>query len=181
MEINTKPTGKQKRAFREIVENGRNLGEAMVKAGYSPNTAKAPTKMTTTKGWEQLLNEALPDKTLTKVHKQLLKSTHIEHMVFPLNITDDEIKKLLEDVNCTTRKFQHSETQIHVWFWCANDKARKDALDMAYKLKGRYKEKSLFDVPPNSSFTIEIKTDDKNDRSPVALQTESSLGRITKE
>mgnify|MGYP001617028629 CR=1 FL=1 len=68
-------TQKHKKAFEEIVENGRNKGEAMIKAGYSPNTAKAPTKMTKTKGWQELLEKHLPDSALIKVHKEGLSAS----------------------------------------------------------------------------------------------------------
>lgn len=157
-----KPTGKQKRAFKEIVENGRNLGDAMVKAGYSKNTAKAPTKMTTTKGWEALMEKNLPDKILAKIHKQLLKSTNIEHMVFPTASTDEEIKKLLESVNCTVRKIQRGDIATHVWFWASNDKSRKEALDMAYKLKGRYKDKPLIDNSKHIHYDLRETLDKEN-------------------
>jgi hypothetical protein len=39
----------------------------MIKAGYSENTAKAPTKLTKSKGWEELLAKYIPDDKLTKV------------------------------------------------------------------------------------------------------------------
>ena len=48
----------QKRAFKEIVEKGRKKGAAMVSAGYSKNTAIAPTKLTESKGFQELMNEA---------------------------------------------------------------------------------------------------------------------------
>ena len=59
-------------------------------------------------------------------------------MVFPLKMTDKMITDLLATVNCTPQKFQHGDTANHVWYWAADNKARKDALDMAYKIKGRY-------------------------------------------
>lgn len=61
------PTLKQKKAFKEMVETGRTKGEAMVNAGYSKNTAKAPTKLTESKGWKELLEKHIPDSKLTKV------------------------------------------------------------------------------------------------------------------
>ena len=51
-------TEMQKRAFKEIVENGRKKGDAMVRAGYSENTAIAPTKLTESKGFQELMNDA---------------------------------------------------------------------------------------------------------------------------
>ncbi len=48
----------QKRAFEEIVGKGRKKGESMIRAGYSKNTAIAPTKLTESKGFKELLEEA---------------------------------------------------------------------------------------------------------------------------
>jgi len=106
------PTGKQKRAFKELVENGRTKGDAMVKAGYSKNTAKAPTKMTNSKGWKELTEEYLPDKLLAKKHKELLEVP---------------IKK---------RQWIKGELQYETEELDTN--AVKSGLDMAYKLKGHY-------------------------------------------
>lgn len=53
-------------------------------------------------------------------------------------MTDETIIELLADVGCTVRRIEHGETARHVYFWSADSKARKDALDMAYKLKGKY-------------------------------------------
>lgn len=50
-------TYKQKRALDELVEDGRNIGKALVRAGYSENTAKAPTKVTQSKGFIKLCEE----------------------------------------------------------------------------------------------------------------------------
>lgn len=136
----------------------------MRKAGYSVSTSHAPTKMTKTKGWNLLIErDGLDDDSLTKVHVELLRSTTLDHMVFPPLrskkkepsdtdaeelfhegamdgevISDAEIIQLLADVNCTVRKIVHGETSRHVYFWSSNDKSRKEALDMAYKLKNKF-------------------------------------------
>ena len=135
-----KPTIKQAGAIKELVEKGGKIsvGKAMRKAGYSPQTAKNPKKLTDSKAWDRLMEEYLPDRELAKVHYGLLKSMRIEHMVFPTNIKDEEIDELLKSVNCQVRKIQHGDMAIHCWFWSPNDKARNDALDKAYKLKGKY-------------------------------------------
>ena len=58
----------------------------------------------------------------------------------------------------------------------------KDRADLIEQLRKEIEgDKPLIDLSQHQHFTIEIKTDDKNDRSPVALQTESSLGRNTEE
>lgn len=64
----------------------------------------------------------------------------------------------------------------------SDQKSKKDIVDQLNDLTKEIEgDKPLIDNSQHQHFTIEIKTDDKNDRSPVALQTESSLGRITEE
>lgn len=172
-------TIKQKRAFTRVVENGGNVSRAMMEVGFSPATAKTPQKLTTSKGWQELMNTFLPDKDIALKHKQLLNSQYVDHMTFPLGcrltsekadymktakkdgtkekgevISDEEITALLAEVSCVVRRIVHGESARHVYFWSPDNKARKDAIDMAYKLKGRYEEKStgagvnILIVPP---------------------------------
>lgn len=173
------PTPKQKIAFSLISENIRNpkpdvtLGKTMLQAGYSQQVALKPKLVTESKGFRELMEAAgLDDDSLTRTHSQLLRSSRLDHMVFPLetedepeeekppvelepqpqggalkrqhkkrarsHLSDDDIRKLLADVNCTVRRIVHGETARHVYFWAPDNKARKEALDMAYKLKGSY-------------------------------------------
>ena len=67
-------TIRQKRAA-QLVATGSNMAEVMVKAGYSPRTARAPGKLTKSKGWKQLLEKYMPDDKLLSVHNELLDST----------------------------------------------------------------------------------------------------------
>lgn len=186
-------TIKQKKAFNRVVENGGNVSRAMMEVGYSPATAKTPQKLTTSKSWEELMKTYLNDDELGKRHKELLNSTRIDHMVFPLgpkgeddsnlsgarssneggghdvepeaampeehkertSLTDKEIIGMLAEVNCKVRRIVHGETARHVYFWAADNKARKDALDMAYKLKGRY---------PREGSTVAVQVNINEDR-----------------
>ena len=132
------PTMKQRRAIKNVVENGGNVSKAMRDAKYSIETAKNPKKLTDSRAWEELVEENLPDKDLSRLHKKLLNSKRIEHMVFPTATEDKDITSLLKSVNCVVRKIQHGDMAIHVWFWATNDKALQSGLEMAYKLKGRY-------------------------------------------
>lgn len=167
-------TTRQKMAAKEVVGNGGNVTKAMLKAGYSKNTANTPQKLTESKGWEELMEEFLSDAELQEKHRGLLQATRIEHMTFPLGpkgeddpnlsgaspeleddgseddpeskrlkaerttLTDKEIIDMLGEVNCKVKRIVHGETARHVYYWVLDAKARKDALDMAYKLKGRY-------------------------------------------
>ena len=99
-----KPTEKQKEAFRILLENGCTEKEAMIKAGYSPNTAISPKKLRQTKGWQQLLEEYLPDEDLTKKHKEFLNSKKEEIGLKALDLGYKVKGKLVERIEYSGRK-----------------------------------------------------------------------------
>jgi hypothetical protein len=109
-----RPNIKQKKAFQLVVEKRRSVSAAMREVGYSPQTAVNPKNLTETIGWKQLMEEYLPDSLLAQKHKELLtigrKKRKIRH-----GTTIEEIEEI--DTN-----------------------AVKAGLDMAYKIKGAYKE-----------------------------------------
>lgn len=152
-----------------LAENhGMAMGEAMIRAGYSPITALKPSNLTNSKGWQELMDEYLPEENVAQVHRALLNSHNIDHMVFPLGpkdeteieqfiarekektekagkvyvevdyLSDEHIREMLKDVNCTVRRIVHGEQARHVYFFAPDNRARKDALDMVYKLRGSY-------------------------------------------
>ncbi|MFA6095912.1 MAG: hypothetical protein WC767_03680 [Candidatus Paceibacterota bacterium] len=152
------------------------MGEAIRATGlFSEKTANNPQRITESKTWNELMEIHLSDDDLSRAHKELLMSTTLDHMVFPLGpldeddpnfsgatpsssdlsdddegegethdeaerttMTDAEIIELLAGVNCQVRKIVHGKSARHVYFWSRDNRARKDALDMAYKLKKRY-------------------------------------------
>lgn len=67
-----RPTMRQREALKQFMLNPRNKGEALRKAGYSPNTAIDPSNVINSKGFQQLLEEELPDDYLLGKHKRLL-------------------------------------------------------------------------------------------------------------
>lgn len=50
-------TAKQVKAVEAMVENGGIASRAMEEAGYSPNTAKTPQKLTESKGFQEICEE----------------------------------------------------------------------------------------------------------------------------
>jgi hypothetical protein len=71
------PTIKQKRALMKVVENGGNITKAMKDVGYSLATVNNPDVLTSSKGWQELLNEFLPDGILLKTELEGLGATKI--------------------------------------------------------------------------------------------------------
>jgi len=166
------------KVIKALVGTGGKMAPAMREAGYSDVMVNNPQRLTKTKTWNDLLEEHLPDSLLTESHVSLLKSTRLDHMVFPLEhtekkvvkkrpkpadedmdddeemmdapqmlskediLTDKDIKEMLLSVNCTVKRIVHGETCRHVYFWSSDNKAKKEALEMAYKLKSRFTEKT---------------------------------------
>lgn len=90
-------TYKQKLAAQKLVENGGNIGKAMVEAGYSKATAKTPKKLTESLGWKELMKQqSIPDEELLKRHRELLDAVTMCHMTFPKSMTDEEIREIIE-------------------------------------------------------------------------------------
>ena len=103
---------RQKKAVRELAENGGSKGAAMLKAGYSKISSLTPKKLTDSKGYKELMEEVIPDKFLTAKHKELL-STPIKTR--------------------TTRAGEFISEEISL-----DVQAISKGLDMAYKVKGHY-------------------------------------------
>lgn len=140
-----KSNSRTKELVKKMVENGgkQSVGKTMIEVGFSEAYAKNPHKIRSTKQFQKFAAGILTDEVLMQHHSALLNSYRIEHAVFPLALDDEEIKELLASVNCTVRKIRHSESQKHAWFWSPDNRARKDALDMAYKVRGRYAAEKL--------------------------------------
>jgi len=141
----------QKLLERSSVGDTRPIYYTMIEAGYAPPVARHPAKVLESKGMKELMEQnGMDDASLTKIHKSLLQSTRLDHMTFPLGpkvheseadahlLSDTDIRELLLEVNCVSRRIVHGETARHVYFWSPDNKARQASLDMAYKLKGSY-------------------------------------------
>jgi len=159
---------KHKKVLEKLSENGGNLANAIRETGlYSEEIALSPDKITNSLTWNEVIEESLSDAVLMEKHKELLQSTRIDHMVFGLGpkknedkkegedvLSDVEIIELLAEVNCKVRRIVHGEQARHVYFWSNDNKARKEALDMAYKLKGRYGDENQDRKPHGNTYNF---------------------------
>jgi|ERR1051325_82823 hypothetical protein len=109
-------TIKQKRAFKELAVNGGNITAAMRSAGYAESITNDTRKLTNSKGFQELLNEYLPDELLTNVHLQGLRATRI-------HTSHTEPDKEIPDFG-----------------------VRHKYLETAYKVKGKIKDESSGDT-----------------------------------
>jgi hypothetical protein len=62
------PTIKQKKVFQEVM-SGSSFRKAMVKAGYSIESATNPKNITNSEGWKQLTENFIPDDLLLRIHR----------------------------------------------------------------------------------------------------------------
>lgn len=157
-----------KLAMKHIVENrGKSVSNSMVEAGYSPKYAHNPNQFTKTKTFIELMDEYLPEEMIAKRHDELANAGEIAHYTFPAVIKDQsvdnpnkraggkikakrpvgecisdaEIKTIVESVpGCKLIYIKYDAFQggKMAFYQAPDSRSRKDALDMAYKLRGKY-------------------------------------------
>lgn len=115
---------------------GTSTYQAMIDEGYSESYARRGG-LGTTKSWDKLLEERLGDDKLTNIHNQLITAKRLDYMLFTAEIGDADVYELLESVGCTPKKIVHGIQGTHVWFWAPDSKIRKDALELAHKIRGK--------------------------------------------
>jgi hypothetical protein len=117
---------KQKKVVRKLIENGGNLRKAVRESGYSEAYAHSQ-KITKTKTWADLLEEFLPDEALQQKHKELLNA-----------------KKLLKVKGIPVSGMYEEDSDV-----------QSKALDMAYKLKGKYAPEKTLTISPYDDLSPE--------------------------
>lgn len=141
--VKREPSVKQKRAMRKLVEALENGSYSTMKdilkdSGYSDNVASQPTKVTKTATWRELMDEYLPDELLAKTHAELFKAEGTIYATSEGRITDT----------------------MKVPDWTA----RKNAIDLAYKVKGRF-------APTQMAVSVERKLEELSDEELEAIAT----------
>jgi hypothetical protein len=112
-------TIKQKLAAKKILENPRlPIGKVMEEVGYSPNTAVHPKDLTESKGFNELMEQYLPNEKVLKTHEEGLEATK------QLSVRGGK------DANAESDDF--IEVPDHP--------TRLKAVELAYKVKGKLKD-----------------------------------------
>ncbi len=110
--------------------------EVMEESGYSPSYADSGRS---TKTLREVLEQYFPDDKIAQIEAAQLEASHIDHYVFTLSISDEEIKEVVESYpNCKLKKIVHTETTKHAYFYSPDNFAVAKSLDRIYKLKGSY-------------------------------------------
>ena len=85
-------TLKQRTAAKILVESGGSIpiGEAMVQAGYSPETAKTPQKLTESDGFKEFVHLLPDDKKIALTLHRGLEATKRDHFTGEMEIDFSE-------------------------------------------------------------------------------------------
>lgn len=142
-------TPRQRKAAQKAAENVRKahpkpIGTILRESGYSKSTSEKPKRVTASKGFNELMEEYLPEQDVARVHRELLHSNELQNYIFPLSLDDKEIQHIVESVSgCRLIRIKKLHTSKYAYYWAPKPMARKDGIDMAYKLRGKYKPTQL--------------------------------------
>lgn len=142
-------TFKQERAIQLMAVNGRNATKAMLEAGYSPQTAVTPHKLTKSVGFNELLEKYLPERHLLSKHRGFLDSKRVIK-----TYQRGDLKEVTEETDPNAVR----------------------ALDMAYKLKGKYKNgetTNVLVINVSNQAAARYRVDTQNDVVDTPVDTES--------
>lgn len=132
------------KVFERVLE-GEPVSKAMVAEGYSPHTAKTPSKLTNTPAWLELVETYLDDTKLAEKHDLLLNAALLTKVPFEPDDTDDEIKNIIEAI--PGQKLIRIKEQLDkegfllarvAYVKSPDTQTQYKALDGAYKIKGNY-------------------------------------------
>lgn len=141
-------TIKQRVAAKKIAENLRkpkgkrkSLQKIMLESGYSEETSKAPQNLTSSKSFQELLDEMIPNDMVVETQKILLKAVKIETFKFPIYLSDEEIRDAVEDIegHKLRKVFRNEQKGVATAIvWVRDGIINDKALDKVYKLRGQY-------------------------------------------
>jgi hypothetical protein len=133
---------KHKKILDELTENGGSMRQAILKVGYSQDIADTPQKITNSITWKQVLEKYFPDDILAEKHTELLEQKKIEYFVFPKSMDDEEIKEHVLSAGLTVIVIRETDKGKMAFYSIADAQAKSKALEMAYKIKGKYSDET---------------------------------------
>lgn len=148
------PTIKQQVAAKKISENLRKpkgkrktLGKILKEAGYSKSMQKAPTQVTASPTFRELLRKAIPDDMVIKLQSDLMNAADFKTCTADPDLSDSEIREIIEEspgfkvlkilrYKVGVKKKKREEVKVYYQF--PDQLIRKGAVDMFYKLDNKY-------------------------------------------
>ena len=168
-----------RKAVEIMKHNGGNRKAAMIEAGYSPTSARSGN-IVKGKIWSELIDKEIGDKFLAKEHKNLIKAGKLTTEQFPMGpkdeaqkaewlerdrqnaidkgliyneqdyLTDKDIIDMFAEANCNVRRIVRGDAIRMVYYIAPDNRTKKDAVEMAYKIKGRYQADTVvMPIQPN--------------------------------
>lgn len=144
---------KHKLVLDKIGENGGNVAQALREVGYSEKIVDNPQRVLESKTFLEVLEDSLPDEKLSKAHEELLEQKRIEYFVFPKKMEDEEIKGHVESAGLRLIVTRESDKGKMAFYSIPDANAKSKALEMAYKLKGKFSDENK---PPQSTTTYNL-------------------------
>lgn len=135
---------KHKLLLKEMSKNvskGMAIGEAFTEAGKALGYSESylnTGRLKETASFQEALNTAFPTEYIIKHHTQLMEAVEIEHYVFPAKMKDEKITEVINSFGFPVMKIETNQNWKRAFFPVINARAKKDALDMIYKLKKLY-------------------------------------------
>lgn len=137
--------------FKRNVRKGKYQSnkDVLIEAGYPPKYASTKsTKIVKSKTFQQLLDKHIPEATLTRKHKELLKaSTVLADYEFSVDLTDAEIKHIIERVpNCkfirTNRTTTFDKKYVTAYYYKPDNATQLKSLELGYKVRKKLMNES---------------------------------------
>lgn len=129
-------------AAKVVAHPSLKIADAIREVGLSEHMAEHPSILTSTPEWSELLDSYLPQGEVLEAHRGLLRASRVEHMQFiqaEEGIHDEDITEMYKEIGCRVKKIIHRTTGARdVYYYAPDSKARANALDMVYKLRGSY-------------------------------------------
>lgn len=155
----------------EVIRNSKGqkhitMGKILKAAGYSEETSKNPDQVTESKGFRQLIEEAVPDLKMAERFGMLTDAVTLDQYKLNASMTDKEVNELVESIpGFKVRRIQRSllEKYLTVYFWRPDNMTIDKALDKLVKIKGYYApEKREHKVETNAIIFSDFSDDTKS-------------------
>lgn len=127
---------KQKGFIKDYIETG-NGTEAALK-NYDTDDRKVAQSIASENLSKPIIQDALPDDFLANKHLELFDQKRIDYFVFPKNMKDEEIIEHVASVGIKVISVRLTEKGKMAFYAIPDAQALKGALDMGFKIKGKY-------------------------------------------
>lgn len=140
-------TMKQKAVVKDLLENtGKPVSKAMSDAGYPYATAKNPQQLTNSKGFNEYLDELMPESKVAEIQARLIGANDLQEKLYPLTMSAEEIKSLTEAIRGSELKLIKDFGGFRHAFYTTDDRlTQKSGVEMYHKVRGNFAPEKVID------------------------------------